>query len=395
METRTEAKRETLNPSILDPSEIRKEMLSEVESDKELEDKAEDIVAKLMGSSADEESRSRSKATVEDLGLDLQKEANRESEKLKAPIHKMSDRSEEGGEVAKSLIDLRVQVESLDPARFEFDDGFLTRLMGYLPFVGTPIKRYFSRYHSAQTVINAIVDSLEQGRELLKRDNITLGHDQEAMRAVTKKLQKMIHLGQKIDEKLQYRLDNEVLTDDPMFKFISEELLFPLRQRIQDLQQQLAVNQQGVLAMEMVIRNNKELIRGVNRALNVTINALRVAVTVALALADQKIVLDKVQKLNETTSELIASNARRLKEQGAEIQKMASTSQLDMDALKQAFKDVREAIEDISSFRKQALPKMAEAIIEMEKLTSEAEEVIKRKEEGSRSIEPIIPIEID
>lgn len=395
METRTEAKSETLNASILDPGEIRKEMFLDVESDSDLEEKAEAIVTKLMSGSADEETRKRSKATVEDLGLDLQKEANRESEKLKAPIHKMSDRSEEGGHVAKSLIDLRVQVESLDPARFEFDDGFVTRLMGYLPFVGTPIKRYFSRYHSAQTVINAIVDSLEQGRELLKRDNITLGHDQEAMRVVTKKLQKMIHLGQKIDAKLQYRLDNEILAEDPKFKFISEELLFPLRQRIQDLQQQLAVNQQGVLAMEMVIRNNKELIRGVNRALNVTINALRVAVTVALALADQKIVLDKVQKLNETTSDLIASNAKRLKEQGTEIQKMASTSQLDMDALRQAFKDVREAIEDISSFRKQALPKMAEAIVEMEKLTSEAEEVIKRKEEGGRSIEPIIPIEID
>jgi len=38
-----------------------------------------------------------------------------------------------------------------------------------------------------------------------------------------------------------------------------------LRQRIQDLQQQLAVNQQGVLAVELIIRNNKELMKGVDK----------------------------------------------------------------------------------------------------------------------------------
>ncbi len=73
---------------------------------------------------------------------------------------------------------------------------------------------------------------------------------------------------------------------------MQNDLLFPLRQRIQDLQQQLPVNQQGLLTTELVIRNNRELIRGVNRALNVTVYALQVAATSALALANQKIVLE-------------------------------------------------------------------------------------------------------
>ena len=69
---------------------------------------------------------------------------------------------------------------------------------------------------------------------------------------------------------------------------------FALRQRRSDLQQQLSVNRQDVLTMEIIIRNNKGLIRGVNRALNVTVGALQVAVTVAMALENQKIVLNKV-----------------------------------------------------------------------------------------------------
>jgi uncharacterized protein YaaN involved in tellurite resistance len=146
--------------------------------------------------------------------------------------------------------------------------------------------------------------------------------------------------------------------------------------------------------MEIVIRNNKELIRGVNRSLNVTVNALQVAVTVALALADQKIVLEKVQALSTTTSNLIANTAERLKTQGAEIHKMASTTQLDMESLRKAFADIKDAMEDISAFRQQALPQMAQTILELDSLSSQAETTIQKKEQATRA-EPIIPIEFD
>ena len=135
--------------------------------------------------------------------------------------------------------------------------------------------------------------------------------NQKRMRELTIKLEKAIKLGQLIDAKLQSRLGT-LEAGSAKHKFVAEELLFPLRQRIMDLQQQLAVNQQGVLAAEIIIRNNKELIRGVNRALNVTVSALQVGVTVAVALANQKDTLDKVNSVNDTTSDLIASTAARL-----------------------------------------------------------------------------------
>jgi uncharacterized protein YaaN involved in tellurite resistance len=199
---------------------------------------------------------------------------------------------------------------------------------------------------------------------------------------MTLKLEKAIKLGQLIDQRLQGALETEILTDDPKHRFISEELLFPLRQRIQDLQQQLLVNQQGYLTTELVIRNNKELIRGVTRAINVTVNALQVAVTLALALANQKIVLEKIQAISATTDNLIAGTAERLKTQGVEIHKQASSSQLNIDTLKQAFNDIRSALDDISRYRQEALPKMANDILEMDKLAAESEEQIKRFEKA-------------
>jgi len=197
-----------------------------------------------------------------------------------------------------------------------------------------------------------------------------------------------------IDQKLTNKIETEIPSDDPKYKFIQDEIIFSVRQRVMDLMQQLAVNQQGVLATEIVIRNNKELIRGVNRALNVTITALQVAVTVAMALANQKIVLDKVNALSETTDNLIASTAARLKTQGAEIHKQAASTALNIDNLKAAFADINAAMKDIENFRANALPQMATNILEMDKLTSEAEESIQKMEKANKA-KPAITIEIE
>jgi len=324
------------------------------------------------------------KAAVETLGLDLQKQAARKSDMLKQPISKLSQRGEDGGEVANALVDLKMKVEELDPAQFDFSPGWFSRSLGFLPFFGNPIKKYFTRYESADTVLSAIKESLEKGQRTLERDNVTLVDDQQAMRELTFKLQNAIKIGQAIDEELLYRMENKLSPGDEKYKFIEEEIIFPLRQRIQDLQQQLAVNQQGFIAIEMIIRNNKELIRGVNRALNVTMSALQVAATLALALANQQIVLEKVESVNVTTNKLIAGSAKRLKEQGAAIHKQASSTQLDMNVLKQSFSDIRAALDDISKFRHDALPKMAQTIVELNDMTKEQDKAIEDLEKGNR-----------
>lgn len=376
-----------------DPKSLTVETVDDVEQS--IVDHADDLVARILNTEMnDDTSRREVKNAVENMGLQLQKESAHRSAMLKQPLSRLMQDSKDGGEVARSLIDLKVQVEDLDPMQFDLNGGWFTRILGYIPGMGTPMKRYFSRFESASTSIDSIISSLEKGKEQLKRDNITLTDDQKRMRDLTIKLEKTIKLGNVIDKKLQSELDNTLTQDDPRYKFISEELLFPLRQRIMDLQQQLLVNQQGYLTTEMIIRNNKELIRGVNRALNTTVGALQIGVTLALALANQKIVLDKVQAINKTTASLIAGTAERLKTQGAEIHKQASSSQVDIAVLKKAFEDITIALDDISTYRQEALPEMAKNILELDELAGKAEAHIKQVEkaeaiEGDFSLEII------
>jgi len=386
---------------ITDTAELRTELamgepVAEEETvDPALDAQAVDIVDKLFQLNPKEMQQAQDgKAAVEGLALEVQKSAAKRSVMLKKPIHQLSERGEDGGPVANALVELNMQVEELDPAKFDLEPGFVTRLLGYLPFIGSPLKRYFKQYESAQTVIDAIIRSLREGQATLKRDNITLQQDQQAMGELTQKLVKAIKLGQLIDKKLSYKLEREVAATDPRFKFISEELLFPLRQRIQDLQQHLVVMQQAVLSIELIIRNNKELVRGVNRAVNVTVSALETAVTLSLALANQRIVLDKVTAVNETTNSLIAGSAERLRTQGAEIHKQAASTQLDMEVLKQAYTNIHAALDDISSFRRETLPKMAATILELDELTDKQAQEIEKMDQGGK-VSSSLEIEIN
>jgi len=370
----------------------------EKEVDPALEKMADDFIRAVMDFNPDDSSqldcRDQHIASVETLGAKIQNQAAQRSAMLKEPIRKLAAKGEDGGEVANALVDLNMKVEELDPGNFDFEAGWFPRLVGLLPGVGKPVKRYFIKYESAQTVIDAILRALEEGASILKRDNITLAQDQKAMRLLSFNLESAIGLGMLLDQKLAYSLERQITEDDPKFSFIQDELLFPLRQRITDIQQQLAVNQQGILSIEIIMRNNKELVRGVARAINVTVSALNVAVIVAMALANQKIVLDKIEAVNKTTNRLIADTAKKLRTQGVAIHKQASESQLDMNTLKQAFADIKGAMDDISKFRQEALPQMANNILEMDKLTATAEEAIQKMERGNKAA-PSVSLDLD
>ncbi len=326
---------------------------------------------------------------VDEMGLELQRQAAHQSEMLQTPLRRLARQGDEGGPVAESLGKLRSRMQDLDPQRHSLGGGGLDRVLARLPGVGSRLQRYFQKFENAQQALDAIIHDLEGGREMLRRDNLTLSDDQQALRDMAGQLQRQVSLGQLIDRRLVAAADARP-DDDPQRPsvdqrtFIEEELLFPLRQRIVDLQQQLAVSQQGVLALEVVIRNNRELMRGVDRAINVTVSALTVAVTVAMALANQRLVLDRVEALNQSTSAMIAGTARSLRAQGVEIQSRAASATLDRETLEEAFSEVMAALDDVSRYRQQALPRLDEQIERLDALSRQGNAAIERLDHGNR-----------
>ena len=75
------------------------------------------------------------------MGAATQREVTRLSKMLDEPIKELAKTGQNGGPVAKALLDLKDEVEDLDPAKFDFKSasGFLNSLARFLPFGKKPI----------------------------------------------------------------------------------------------------------------------------------------------------------------------------------------------------------------------------------------------------------------
>lgn len=318
--------------------------------------------------------------SIDSFGMSTMRSSSDKNALLQISVGNLSKTGDEGGQVAKGLSELQLQLKDLDPSRVDFaKTGILGKFFH-------PLRSYFAKYQKADAVISDIIISLDKGKTVLKNDNTTLEFEQQALRDLTKKLQKEIQLGMLMDQEIETQLEAAKLRfeSEEKVRFITEEVLFPLRQRVMDLQQMLVVNQQGIMAIEVVIRNNKELIRGVDRARNVTVSALKISVTVASALYNQRIVLKKIELLNQTTNNLISGTSKMLKDQGAAIHKQSLESSISVDTLKQAFTDVLSALDSISTYKQEALPKMRETINQFRELADSGEQQIIRLEKGNK-----------
>ncbi len=334
------------------------------------------------------ENKNKTKSIVHNYGARIQKEAAHQSQVLSRPLYDLSKKVETGGPVAGALIDLRVKVEELDPAKIDFEPGWMGRILGHFPGVGTPLKRYFSKFESTQAVIFSILRSLEEGKLGLERDNVSLTEDQAKMSQVCERLESVIAIGQGYAQKIEQNLKSENCpVGSEKHRFLTEDVLFPLQQRIVDLQQQLLINQQGILATDLIVRNNRDLIHGVDRALHVTVGALRIGVMVAFALENQRISLEKIQTVSAVTSNLMLGTAQRLRMSGVQIQEQTAHAQLNMDSLKGALKEINQAVDDISQYRSKALPKISQTVKELSQMTKEAQKSISALKNQSQGAE--------
>ena len=279
---------------------------------------------------------------------------------LDRPAKSMDKALFDNSPIAKSLTELRSVVEDLDPSR----QGSLSsprKFLGIIP-MGKSVQDYFRKYQSSQNHINAIIESLYHGKDELMKDNASIEQEKVNMWALMQSLRQYIYVGQKIDERLEQKIGELEATDPEKARVVKEELLFYLRQKNMDFLTQLAVNIQGYLALDMIRKNNLELIKGVDRATTTTIAALRTAVMVSQALSSQKLVLDQINALNSTTSSLIESTSVMLKRQTAQVHEQASGSSVDLEKLQKAFNHIYETMDAIDAFKVKALGNMQQTL---------------------------------
>ena len=298
--------------------------------------------------------------------------------------------------IGADLTELRRTVEALDPK--EAGRGMTTRkFLGIIPF-GNKVNHYFDKYRSSQTHISAILNRLANGKDELLMDNAAIDTERASLWKTMHKLEQMIHISKTLDRNLEDKANELDATEPAKAKAIRETALFYTRQRSTDLLTQMAVTVQGYLALDLVKKNNVELVKGVDRASTTTVSALRTAVTVAQAMSNQKLVLEQIGALNTTTANMIDSTGEMLKMQSGAIHEQAASSTIPLETLQRAFQNIYDTMDQIDAFKLAALTNMKATV---ETLGSEvaksqgyiarAEGVAQGKLENASS--PFTPIE--
>ena len=317
-------------------------------------------------------------ADIQDLGAEEIKASAQVSSRLLArPVKTIKKGAlASSSTVGSSLLQLRHQIDALDPGHQ--GDLFGTRkLLGWIP-LGDRLQAYLAKYESSQSHINAIVAGLESGQETLVADNQDLEQEKANLWQSMERLRQYIYVAQKLDSSLEERIAKVEANDPDRARILREDMLFYVRQKVLDLTAQLSVSVQGYLAMDIIRRNNLELIRGVDRATTTTISALRTAVIVTQALGDQKLVLDQITALNTTTSNLIESTSAMLRTQSAAINQGAAASTIDVGKLQAAFDNVYATLDEIDAYKLAALDTMARTADALKTQIDKAEPFVDR-----------------
>jgi uncharacterized protein YaaN involved in tellurite resistance len=280
----------------------------------------------------------------------------------------------QGSNVSGALVALRQQVEELDPSRhLSQRRGLFKRV----PF-NSQINDYFRRYQSSQQHIEGIVASLYRGQDELMRDNAAIEQERVHLWAIKGRLEQYAHMAGTLDDALTNKIGAVENTDPDKARALKEDALFYVRQKRQDLLVQLSVVVQGYLALDLIRKNNLELIKGVERATSTTVSALRTAVIAALALGNQRLVLEQVTALNTTTGNIIEGTSQMLRQQTLEIANQATNATVSIEKLQAAFNNIYATIDTIDTFKLAALESMRKTIESLSAEVSRAQVYVER-----------------
>ena len=319
---------------------------------------------------------------VHNLGdADIRASAAVSNNLLNRPVAAMSSGPlDPKSQISTSLVKLRRTVEDLDPTQ----QGLFGKrhLWGTLPF-GNTLRDYFHKYESGQKNLDAIIQSLYAGQDELQKDDASLEQEKANVWSIKGRLEQYIYMATALDQQVSAKIAAVQSTDPDRAKELQTDVLFYVRQKRQDLLTQLAVNTQGYLAMNLVEQNNRELIKGVDRATTTTVSALRTAIIVAQALANQRLVLNQINALNTTTSNLIESTSEMLKQQSGQVYQQAADSTVQLDKLQAAFNNIYTSIDAIDTYKVQALDNMQKTVDALTAEVDKAQSYLQRAHAGA------------
>ena len=327
-------------------------------------------------------------STIENLGNDTVRANSRATNRLlEIPLHQAkADASDPTNSVLSKLSELRTLAIKLDPkSKNTFKNN---KLWGFkLPFkVGNKVDDVVQNFRNSKDQLDDIRKGLLNGRDGLQEDNATLDTERSQHYARMNELEQFTYLTAELYRRLTIKVAEIETVDELRAKAIKQEVLFVLSQKQLDFVQDTIVAMNTYMGYQTLVTNNKQLIRAVNRAIHTTMNALTSSIVMSQALDRQTQILEAVQNLSSTTSQIMEDGAQRMEIQAQEIAKSASSSTLEIESLQRTTEALVRTVEGVQNFKSEALASMDENLAVLRGLVAKGKQgmdVVAREKVGN------------
>lgn len=372
-------------PMTIDDAEKNGEMDSRLvlsdERKKRLDEVAENFVNKAFDSgfltSIDQSVSAGITADIDSMGMAEAKEIALSSNNLMNRQLKELDNSsvKENKKVVKSLMDMENKIVELNPAKagINWDDPLRGgRIFGIkLPFIGDKLQKYIQKTRDASQYIEMVNKELDEGSRIIRESIGEIDLEKQKNLEITMRSNEYLYLNSAIVKKVESRMIENKLNDKEK-ELVTEVILYPLEQKKSDLNTQIHVAITSYYGLDVIQKNNKELLRGVQRCQMVALPALNTSITMASALADQKNVHDTVGAINQTAEEMLNNVSTMVSSQSQQIQKSAQSETIKRKSIMDNYKKIEDALKKTSEYRLQAHAALKKDNEKMEELTKNA-----------------------
>jgi len=167
-------------------------------------------------------------------------------------------------------------------------------------------------------------------------------------------------------------------TDPQRAQALQQEVLFYVRQNLQDILTQQAVSVNGYLALDVLKKTGREMMNGCSRVATTGMSALAVAQSVARATGNQIRVMEMLQGVNATIGNLISESGRQLGNHVEATGQFASSPMIGIDKMKEMFDQTFKAMDAMDNFRSKAIDVMGQNNAIIKDQISRSEQYIDR-----------------
>jgi uncharacterized protein YaaN involved in tellurite resistance len=290
--------------------------------------------------------------------------------------------TEEGDMVYETMITLNDKIKEIHPKNHNLVESWIHKI---LPFL-SPVRNYFAQFQTMQSVIDGYKKTLEEGIQDRELDLEILRKDKSRLYEAESILKDAIAFNKLLESKLQEKINMEI-TDAEQKQFLEGQILHNLLRQTQGLEEMRAVNLQGQMSIEMLLKTGLEVIDGAKRCIRVSVNALTIAGVIQQVLTGQRKLLEAVQEVNATATDMVDWNAQQLNTTMLDVSKMAMETSLDIDVLTNAIQSSVDAIDADIKYRQESVPMIRDNINRLSDATKAAKDTTHKLAKERHSIE--------